>query len=99
MMNKMKQRNSEKAADKGNRADTIIGLIKAIKREHLCSVEFLEDSIKIKKQLGNNTGSKIEIEFSESKRIESINFVVGGYNEPNTLKREFSILFDIIFKA
>lgn len=74
-------------------------LIEKVKKEHLCTVEFLESSTILKKQIGNNTGSEIEIEFSDSKRIRNIKFVAGGYNEPQTLKQDFDKLFDLIISA
>jgi len=72
-------------------------LVQRIQQEHLCFVEFSKNSFRIRKQLGNDTGSIIEIEFNDAKRIKSIVFKAGGYNEPKTLKKEFDILFDIIY--
>jgi len=74
-------------------------LIEKAKKEHLCTVEFCENSTILKKQLGNTTGSEIEIEFSDTKRIMNIKFVVGGYSEPNTLKQDFNKLFDLIIST
>lgn len=74
-------------------------LIEKAKKEHLCTVEFLPNSIILKKQIGNKDGSQIEIEFSDSKKIMNIKFVAGGYNEPNTLKQDFNKLFDLIIST
>ena len=71
-------------------------LIEEVKEQPLHSIEFTKGSIKIKKQLGNNTGSQIEIEFNNSKRIHNIKFIEGGYNEPHTLKKGIADLFDLI---
>jgi len=71
-------------------------LIGKVKKEHLCSIEFKGENVIIKKQIGNTTGAVIEIEFKDSKRIENITFVSGGYNEPKTIKQDFNNLIDII---
>jgi len=74
-------------------------LIQTIQSQNLHSIEFKKESIVIKKQVGNNSGSKFEIEFDDTKRIGSIIFTKGGYNEPISIKKELDELFDIVINA
>jgi len=53
----------------------------------------------IKKQLGNNKGCIIEIDFNNDNRIFDIRFEIGNYNDVATLKRDINEVFDIILNA
>ena len=86
----------------------IINLLQAIKKEHICSIEFKKQEYQntkkpyllatLKKQLGNSGGARIEIDFTEEE-IHDIRFLYGSYNSHSTIKKDMNILFDLIINS
>ena len=78
----------------------ILQLINKIQELRLSSIEFIDNNLYIiKKQIGNTTGTKIEITFNNDKKIININVIIGGYSSAATIRKEINKLLEIIEKA
>jgi len=81
-------------------------LIKVLTAEHLCSVEFRKKNyhkssktftlVTVKKQIGNDTGAKFEIDLEDGKNVLDIRYTLGGYCGIATIHEHLNTIFQLI---